>query len=156
MNRRTTLRGFYPIALAAFGLLLCGCSGGYDSAPTTSQAAVEPPVAPVVQPAPQAEPEMVAEPAVAGVGKQGRYEGEGLIVTPIKTYFLAKQDIAFSIQIPHALQLYKAESGKGPQTHEEFLEKIIKPNQIHLPELPEGHSYKYDVEQELLMVEHPK
>jgi len=35
------------------------------------------------------------------------------------------------------------------------MEKIIKANNISLPELPEGHKYVYDPKLEMLMVEKP-
>ena len=36
------------------------------------------------------------------------------------------------------------------------MEKIIKANQIKLPDLPEGDRYQYDPKTEQLMVESPK
>lgn len=98
----------------------------------------------------------VAEREVAkvGVGKKGRNYGGGLITEPASQYWKAKERIAFEIQIPHALQLYKALNDfKAPKTHEEFMEKIIKEQKIELPELPPGRKYVYDPEKEQLMVE---
>lgn len=46
-------------------------------------------------------------------------------------------------QIKHALQLYWAEHGNYPKSHEEFMDKIIKFNQIQLPELPPDQEYIY-------------
>ena len=96
--------------------------------------------------------------AEKGVGIKGRSldQYEGLIVTPAKAFFSTKERIAFEIEVPHALNLYKATEGQGPRTHDEFMEKIIQFNKIKLPQLPPGHKYVYDVEQELLMVERPK
>ena len=52
-----------------------------------------------------------------------------------------------------ALALYKAEhDGRGPATHEEYMEKIIKKNRIKLPELPAGQEYLYDPPSEKLRV----
>jgi hypothetical protein len=52
--------------------------------------------------------------------------------------------------IKHALDLYNAEHGNYPKTHEEFMEKIIDTNQIALPELDEGQEYIYDPEDHTL------
>lgn len=133
---------------------LAGCSGGYDQAPVAETRAEPAPA--VAEAPPPAEPVMVREEAKAGVGKKGRIEGEGLIVTPVKTYFLAKEKITFDIQVAQAMQLFKGEHGFAPKSHDEFMEKIVKFNQIVLPELPEGHRYVYDPAQEQLMVEHPQ
>ena len=99
----------------------------------------------------------VLEKAGVGSGKKGRSldQHEGIIVTPAKTLFAAKEKIKFEIEIPHALQLYEALEGSAPKTHEEFMEKVIKPNMIQLPELPEGHKYVYDPATKTLMVEKP-
>ncbi len=58
------------------------------------------------------------------------------------------------LKIKQALQLYNAEFDRYPQDHAEFMELIVKPNQIELPVLPGGARYQYDVENhELKIVE---
>jgi hypothetical protein len=94
--------------------------------------------------------------AEAGVGIQGQsLESGSMITQPAKTYFSAKQNIVF-IQVEQALQLYKASTDSVPQSTEEFMEKVIQPNSIKLPELPRGHEYVFDAESGKLMVEKPK
>ncbi|MCG8447975.1 MAG: hypothetical protein MI725_00150 [Pirellulales bacterium] len=56
----------------------------------------------------------------------------------------------------HAMNLYNAEKGHYPKTHEEFMEKIIKFNQIKLPELEEGDEYLYDPEDHTLKIYRPE
>ena len=92
--------------------------------------------------------------AAAGVGIKGRSldEYEGVVVTPVKTYFRAKERISFEIEFPHALNLYKALEGESPKTFAELEEKVIKPNNIKLPQLPEGHRYDWNAETEELVV----
>lgn len=116
------------------------------------------PVAPPVEQAPPAPVETEAVKAGVGVGIKGRSldEHEGILVTPAKSLFAAKERIAFEIAVPHALELYKATEGNVPQSHEEFMEKIIQANQIKLPQLPEGHRYQFDPMTEQLMVIRPK
>lgn len=134
---------------------------------TTEPAATEPTAetveAPVEAAAPAAEPapEMVREEATVGVGKQSdpvpvEPTAGDIITTPINTYFIAKEQVAFNIQIPQAMSLFKASEGRSPESEQEFFDKIIKANNINLPELPEGHKYVYDVAAEQLMVEHPQ
>lgn len=98
--------------------------------------------------------EVAREKADVGVGKKGHYR-KGLITTPISVFFRTQEMITFRIQIPHAMDLYKALNGRAPRTHEEFMQKIIKENMIDLPDLPPGCRYIYDPKTEQLMVEHP-
>ncbi len=97
------------------------------------------------------------EKAQVGVGAKGRdYGGPGLVTTPVQVYFRTGDRIAFEIQIPSAMKLYKAShDNKGPKTHEEFMNVIIKENGVQLPELPEGDEFVYDPKTEQLMVRHP-
>ncbi len=92
--------------------------------------------------------------AGVGVGAKGQnYGGPGFVTTPVEAYFRTGERIAFEVQIPKAMQLYKAEhNNKGPQTHEEYMNIIIKENGVQLPELPAGEEYLYDPKTEQLMV----
>jgi hypothetical protein len=96
--------------------------------------------------------------AKVGAGAKGRdYGGEGFVTTPIEALFRADDLIVFEAHIPKNMELYKAEhDNKGPQTHEEFMQVIIKDGGVKLPELPEGEEYWYDAKTEKLMVRHPK
>jgi len=96
-------------------------------------------------------------PAQVGVGAKGRdYGGPGIVTTPVETYFRTGERIAFEIQIPSAMKLYKAShDNKGPKTHEEFMKVIIQENGVQLPELPDGEEFIYDPKTEQLMVRHP-
>lgn len=155
-------------------MLLAACSigcipgtGGSANAPTPP-AAPEPTAPPELpdeeppQPA-TADVEPTAPPmervvAEAGVGKKGQsLEGEtGIVVEPVKQLIKFEQKAIFDLQIKPALELYKASNGSYPKTHEEFMSKIIKANNIPLPPLPEGQQYVFDSEAGQLMVERPK
>jgi hypothetical protein len=95
--------------------------------------------------------------AEVGVGVKGKdYGGPGFVTTPNEAYFRTGERIAFEIQIPSAMKLYKAgHDNKGPKTHEEFMNVIIKENGVDLPELAEGEEYLYDPQTEQLLVRHP-
>jgi hypothetical protein len=124
--------------------------------PTTSPAASpsspekKPPVPP---PPPQAKPpEPPREKAAVGVGEKGRDYPAYLY--PAASYWAIRERLAFEVQIPKAMQLFKATEGRAPKDHEEFMQRIIKENMIKLPDLPEGDRYVYDPKREELMVEH--
>jgi hypothetical protein len=181
MNRmRQTARWSLATMVGIFALGAVGC--GPNSAPVAATPSLPPAptaAAPVMAPGAAANPaqqpaggpagaespveggkatgetERVA--ATAGVGIKGRSldQHEGLIVTPAKTFFTAKERIAFEIAVPHALNLYKALNGEAPKSQEEFMAKIVAENNIQLPKLPEGHRYVYDPATEQLLVERP-
>jgi hypothetical protein len=97
-----------------------------------------PPVGPT--PMPQ------AVPAGVGVGQRGRSldQYEGAVVTPVKSLFSTQEFLTYNVAVTQALNLYEAEHGNRPKTHQEFMDKIIKANNIHLPELPPGRTYRWD------------
>lgn len=150
-------RFYLALLVTALSITTTGCGSGETAPQPTTSLKPLTPAAPVEEPAePAAEPVMVQEEATVGVGAKGRDYEPGLVTTPVKAYFTAKEEIAFNIQIPNAMKFYKAQFESYPKSHEEFMEKIIKPNGIALPELPSGHHYVYNPETGQLMVEHPQ
>jgi hypothetical protein len=128
-------------------------AGSIDDLAGRPQSQASPPAAAATQ-----QPETERVKAEKGVGIKGRSldQYEGVIVTPAKAYFSARERIVFEVQVPSALNLYKASEGQAPKSHDEFMEKIVQANQIKLPPLPQGHKYVYDPMTEQLMVERPK
>jgi hypothetical protein len=58
--------------------------------------------------------------------------------------------------IKHTVDLYQAETGEYPKSHAEFMEQIIKKNNIALPTLPYYQEYSYDVAtHQLNVIEYP-
>jgi hypothetical protein len=103
-------------------------------------------------------PPAEARPAQVGVGLQGQSlkneSGIGkAIAQPAMVLFQTKEKMVFEVQIPQALQLFNGLEGRLPETHEEFMDKIIKFNQIKLPKLPEGQEYRYRPDKGELWVE---
>ncbi len=134
---------------------LLGCEPSNPPQPSAApQPAVNnpPPAPPAAVPK---TPEPVKKKADVGVGAKGRGYGQGVVATPTATLFAVKERLIFQDLIPHAMDLFKATEGRAPKDHDEFMEKIIKANNIHLPELPEGDRYRYDPKTEQLMVESP-
>lgn len=157
------------IALTLGFVLLAGCSGGDSARPAAApQGTVKAPPPPPPPPPPSAlkktpptpeatpaAPTVVQKKAEVGVGAKGRGYGSGPIATPAAAYFGMREKIVFDIQLPEAMNAYKAVEGRGPASHEEFMLKIIEGSQIKLPTLPAGERYQYDPKTEQLMVEKP-
>jgi hypothetical protein len=100
------------------------------------------------QPAPPPPPPgVVREGVKPGVSGKGEGYGPGPIATPISVYFRVPERLVFNVEIPQAMNLYKATHGHFPKTHEEFMQKIIAENAIALPELRSPQErYVYDAE----------
>lgn len=62
---------------------------------------------------------------------------------------------ASKMAIERHLQFYHINNDRYPD-YEEFMEEIIKRNNIQLPVLPAKHMYQYDVENHKLVVVKPK
>jgi hypothetical protein len=125
-----------------------------SSAPAAASS--PPAAAPAASPAaaPQT-PAATEKKAAVGAGKKGRGYGQGVIATPAATLWAVRERLVFEVQIPQAMSLFKATEGRPPKDHNEYMEKIIKANNIRLPELPEGDLYRYDPKTEQLMVDSP-
>lgn len=105
------------------------------------------------------EPEMISEVAAVGDGRKAQaVTGDNVLSVPVAAFFRTGERVVFEIEIPRDMKTFKAldPDGKGPKSHDEFMKEIIEKNETELPELPEGHKYRYDPETELLMVDRPK
>jgi hypothetical protein len=125
--------------------------------PPAGQAASTPPgyQPPMSYQAPASQGNLIREKAEVGMGRKGHY-GQGFIMTPLSTFWRTKEMVAYRVQVPEALKLYKATNGYYPKTQEEFVREILTPNGIKLPELPQGHFYVYDPEKGELQVARPQ
>ena len=113
--------------LVLLAALLAGCSKTEPAQPAAVPQPVvnvppppappPPPAAPVVAqqlpPAGPIAPQGVLRKAEKGVGAKGRGYGQGIIATPIASYFAMRERIAFDIQIPEAMKLFKAIEGRA-------------------------------------------
>lgn len=132
-----------------------------EGAPAATPPGDTPPAAGDMPPAVEAAPAAPADPndptlkkAEVGAGAKGRdYGGPGFVTTPVEVYFRTGDRIAFEVHIPKNMELYKAQhDNKGPKTHEEFMQVIVKEGGVDLPELPADEEYLYDPKTEQLMI----
>lgn len=73
------------------------------------------------------------------------------ITAPVQAYGPMLEQIS-KTAIAQALNLFNATEGRYPNTHEEFMTRIIQENNIRLPVLPGGKQYQYDVANHQLVV----
>ncbi|MEX2173956.1 MAG: hypothetical protein WD872_06305 [Pirellulaceae bacterium] len=117
---------------------------------------------PVGTPAPAQpeDPSLERVKAGKGVGIKGRSldEYEGIVVTPAKTLFAAKERIFFEIEFPANYDRWIILEDKVPQNFDELKTRFLDPLGLtaKMPELPPGHKYAWDAPTQQLMVERPK
>ena len=161
-------------ACYVFCLLLiagCGLEGPVPSGPkheATTPAPANAPSAPnsaatdkavtrggPARPGAEARPGTVREKAAVGMGEKGRGYGGDMITVPLMALWRVQERVVLE-KMHHDLELYKAEhDGQPPKTEKEFMDKIIKENNVHLPTLPARHRYVYDPAAGELMIEKP-
>ncbi len=115
-----------------------------SQAEAEQSAADEPPVATITEP-------REFTPQDGKKGKKSREAG-GYLGAVGSARFTSVNSMTIN-QYKHALDLYWGTNGHYPKTHDEFMEKIIKFNQIQLPELDEGVEYIYDPEDHTLKIQ---
>lgn len=76
------------------------------------------------------------------------------ITAPLAAYSPMMEKVSM-IQIDSAVNLFYGTEGRYPKDYDEFMEKIVKANNIKLPVLPYGGKYKYDEVNHVLMVVRP-
>ena len=160
------------VTMFMLGAIMAGCTGQSTSSPSVAEESTGPPppagtnvpgardgttsAAPTAVGV-TAPSDVTRHVATTGVSQKARnVQGMGLVVTPIGAYFRTQDKLTFEINIVHAMKLFRATNGRLPESHEEFMEKIVKQNQIRLPELPAGERYIYDPQAGQLMVELPR
>jgi hypothetical protein len=67
------------------------------------------------------------------------------ITGPLSAYPSMMEKVAI-VGVDYHLGVFNATEGRYPASHEEFMEKIIKANDLKLPVLPYKGQYVYDVE----------
>ncbi len=73
------------------------------------------------------------------------------ITGPLSAYGPMVEKVSIE-SVNYAIELFNASEGRYPKDHEEFMEKIIKANNIQLPVLPHKGRYQYDAANHTLVV----
>lgn len=144
--RWQALGGIVAVAVA-------GCGGPPPPREVPQAVVVSSPAASEsTNPAPTPEPRDEYVPASADTAAKGRIDSsDGYLGAVIKARTHVANRMNFLL-VDHAMDLFRASEDRYPESHEEFMEKIIAANQIQLPSLYEGEEYVYDPEQHELMV----
>lgn len=114
------------------------------------------------QPQPAAPPAGDTEVVKAGkgVGAAGRSldQYEGVVVTPVKAYFAARERIFFEAEFPKNYQIWEASGNETPKNFDELKANFLDPLGLtgKLPKLPMGQKYVWNPETKELGVERPK
>lgn len=110
-------------------------------------------------PAPPPPPQTEIVKAEAGVGAKGQSLAnvEGLVVTPVKLFFLGPQKVFFEIEFPANYKTWEASAERTPKDFDELKAQFLEPLGLtkKLPVLPAGHKYVWDPEKKELGVERP-
>lgn len=116
---------------------------------------------PQQQESPNDEDNTVTVKAEVGLGARGHYgtpTGNNpmeIVTVPISTLFRTQERLVLQ-QVEHAMNLYKAEHGRGPASHAEFMDQIIRANNLRLPQLPPNQEYVFDPRDGELKVRKPR
>lgn len=99
-----------------------------------------------------------AELAKGGVVANNQEVAAKSVFAPSKQYISAIDRVA-AMNIQHAVELYRAETGEYPKDYDEFMKNVIKkgqPDEIRLPQLPYYQEYGYDAPtHQLMVIEYP-
>lgn len=113
-------------------LLLVGCA---DTASTGSQKPPDPPKSAEIG---EFDPEAGKEVVKLAPKVSNPITGPLEILKPVQVQLP-------SLLIDQALNIFNANEGRFPKSHDEFMTQVIAPNNIRLPVLPNGLQYQYDV-----------
>ena len=91
------------------------------------------------------------DPKAGAKVSDGKINATDPITAPLSAYGPIMERFS-EIQITPVINLFHATEDRYPKDYDEFMEKIIKANNIKLPVLPGGKKYQYDVENHKLVV----
>ncbi|MCL2005230.1 MAG: hypothetical protein FWG73_03600 [Planctomycetaceae bacterium] len=147
------------ITLSLSPLLICVLiASGCDLAQPINQAPVNqdaPPVAHVEEPIAEPGQNEVAEDRTITVRAETELRERAqrtatptnnpaaIITVPVRTLISTRDRLVLQ-QIDHAMQLFRGEHGRAPANHDEFMERIIRANNIQLPPLRPNQEYIYE------------
>jgi hypothetical protein len=128
--------------LCLLGLVVCalGCE---PSAEINTE-----PAAPIAEQQPAAEEPAASEPPperIAADKPVNSSPGTGYLGGVAAGYRSARERIEV-LPVNQAIQHFWATEGRYPKSHDEFMNKVVAPLQMRLPEVEEGYELRYDPE----------
>ncbi|MFN9373999.1 MAG: hypothetical protein ACK6D3_19115 [Planctomycetaceae bacterium] len=76
------------------------------------------------------------------------------VTAPLTAYGPMAEKVSI-LAVEQAINLFQATEGRYPKDHAEFMEKIIRANNMRLPVLPNKGEYRYDEQSHALVVVYP-
>ena len=76
------------------------------------------------------------------------------VTAPLTAYGPLVEKVSI-LAVEQAINQFQATEGRYPKDHAEFMEKIIRANNMPLPVLPNKGEYRYDEQSHALMVVYP-
>jgi hypothetical protein len=86
---------------------------------------------------------------------QQKIQATDIVTAPVVAYGPMVERISI-IEIEHAVRLFHAMENRYPKDYDEFMEKIVKANNIRLPVLPYGGKYQYNEQTHALEIVRPQ
>ena len=130
-------------------LVLAGCSGSKSTAPAEAKPERKGVLGKTTQEIGVFDPQ-----APQRVSDQ-KIQATDPVTAPLSAYGpLAEK--ASILAVEQALNLFQATEGRYPKDHAEFMEKIIRANNMRLPVLPNRGEYRYDEKTHALVVVYPQ
>lgn len=137
------------------------------TSPPPSAAPAPTPTAPAAPSPEESRPRSILNERTSDIRDAQAEQGKGGVVTPPK--IVSKDPIrimgnayvsivgqASVLKIKHALDIFKAQNERFPNDTQEFMEQVIRANNIALPRLPYYQEYAYDAQtHQLVIMEYP-
>ena len=83
-----------------------------------------------------------------------KIEASDPVTAPLSAYGPMVEKVSI-LAVEQAINLFQATEGRYPKDHAEFMEKIIRANNMRLPVLPNKGEYRYDEPTHSLVVVYP-
>ena len=96
----------------------------------------------------------VFDPQAAQRVSDQKIQASDPITAPLSAYGPMAEKASI-LAVEQAINLFQATEGRYPKDHAEFMEKIIRANNLRLPVLPNKGQYRYDEASHSLVVVYP-
>lgn len=123
-----------------------GCGPTQYDSPQTVAANPQDPPAPILPPAQRATSDLCK----SGAKLRDNNDAQKIITGAPGVLLDVKSGAVLELQIPPAIQHFKATHGRVPKNHAEFVSGVLELNNLQLPQLIDGMVYQFNPEKEEL------